>query len=487
MRWLCLGVTLVVGGCAVHTVEQDAPPPLERLTLAESFSRAGADGQLGARWWSEYGDSALDQAVETAISGNLDLAVAYERVLQAGALVRQSGASWWPTLDVSVSANRSRMNIYTGDFLPDEASGLVDDAGPKGIEVGSYPMSVAATYEVDLWGRIGHVQSGAEARARAGALDAVALAMTVRARVVDLWFAIAEARAMRSLMDQQIETAKVYLKLTEERFALGQASTLDIRQQRRELAALGAELPLLDAQRDVLIQQLQVLSGRSPHPDADPSLPTSGLPDVPSVPALGVPAELLRRRPDLLALETAVRAADHDVGAAIAARFPSLRLTASTGFQDREIGDLFGAWVWNLVGNLTAPIFDGGRRSAEVDRRRSALRETVLRYEKGVLQAMAEVEEALTRLEHQGHHVAALDVQLAEARATLEEARARYGQGLISYLPVLGALKSVHGTERQRLRAQRTHLSYGVQLARALGGGWSVLSAPTAHEPGAPR
>jgi multidrug efflux system outer membrane protein len=161
-------------------------------------------------------------------------------------------------------------------------------------------------------------------------------------------------------------------------------------------------------------------------------------------------------------------------------------LTASTGFQDREIGNLFGAWVWNLVGNLTAPIFDGGRRAAEVDRRRSALKESVLRYEKGVLQAMAEVEEALTRLHHQDRHMVALEVQLVEARATLDEARARYGQGLLTYLPVLGALKAVQTTERQRLRAHRTHLSYGVQLARALGGGWQVSRDPTAHEPGAP-
>jgi outer membrane protein, multidrug efflux system len=486
MRWLLFGIGLTVGGCALHTVDKDVAPVLERVTLAESFSRAGAGRELDARWWSEYGDPGLDQAVDAAISGNLDLAVAYERVLQAGALVRQAGASWWPTLDLSVSANRQRMNVYPRDFLPDEASGLVEDTGAKGIEVGSYPMSVAATYEVDLWGRIGHVQSGAEARARSGALDAVSLAMTIRAQVVDLWFAIAEARGLRALMDEQIETANVYLKLTEERFSLGQASTLDIRQQRRELAALSAELPLLDAQREVLIQQLHVLSGRAPHADTGGALPDTRLPGVPSIPTVGVPAELLRRRPDLVALETAVRAADHDVGVAIAAQFPSLRLTASTGFQDREIGDLFGAWVWNLVGNLTAPIFDGGRRSAEVDRRRAALKESVLRYEKGVLQAMAEVEEALTRLEHQGHHVSALDVQLAEARATLQEARARYGQGLITYLPVLGALKSVQGTERQRLRAQRTHLSYGVQLARALGGGWNASTDPTAHEPGAP-
>ena len=486
MRWLLVGLTLCVGGCAIHTVEKDAAPVLERVTLAESFSRVGADRELGHRWWSVYGDQRLDEAVDSAISRNLDLAVAYERVLQAGALVRQSGASWWPTLDLSVSANRQRMNIYTGDFLPDEAAGLVSDAGPKGIEVGSYPMSVAATYEVDLWGRIGHVQSGAEARARAGALDAVSLAMTIRAQVVDLWFAIAEARALRSLMDEQMETSTVYLKLTEDRFSLGQASTLDIRQQRRELAALRAELPLLDAQREVLVQQLAVLSARPPHGMADAELPEATLPEAPLIPEVGLPADLLRRRPDLVALETSVRAADHDVGAAIAARFPALRLTASTGFQDREIGNLFGAWVWNLVGNLTAPIFDGGRRAAEVDRRRSALKESVLRYEKGVLQAMAEVEEALTRLHHQGRHMAALEVQLDEARATLDEARARYGQGLLSYLPVLGALKAVQTTERQRLRAHRTHLSYGVQLARALGGGWQVSKDPTAHEPGAP-
>ncbi len=486
MRCLILSLALATTGCAVHTVEPDQPLELGRVSLQSAFERAGTERSLDARWWSVYADEGLDQAVEAAVAGNLDLAAAYERVQQAGAAVRQAGAAWWPSLDLSVSANRQRMNIYTGDFIPDEAAGLVSDPGPKGIEVGAYPMSVAATYEVDLWGRLGHAQSGAKARARAGALDATAMTMTVRAQVVDLWFALAEAKAIKVLMDQQIETAQTYLSLTEDRFALGQASTLDIRQQRRELAALKAELPLLDAQREVLAQQLAVLSGRSPSTARDATQPEASLPEAPAVPDVGVPAELLRRRPDLVALETAVRAADHDVGVALAARFPALRLTASTGYQDREVSNLFGAWVWNLMGNLTAPLFDGGRRGAEVDRRRAALRESLLRYEKGVLQAMAEVEEALTRLEHQGRHIAAMEIQLKEARATLEEARARYSQGLITYLPVLSALRAVQGAERQRLSAQRTNLSYGVQLARALGGGWTGSHQPQIQETGAP-
>ena len=273
MRAYVLSLALLTGGCAVHTVNSQNAPKMERVTLAQAFQREGTERTLEAQWWVAYGDPKLDRAVELAVAGNLDLAAAFERVNQAGALVRQAGAAWWPSVDLSVSANRQRMNIYTGDFIPDEAAGLVSDPGPKGIEVGSYPMSVAATYEVDLWGRLGHVQSGAKARAQAGALDAVSMAMTIRAQVVDLWFALAEARAILALQNQQIQTAMTYLKLTEDRFAVGQASTLDIRQQRRELAALRAELPLMEAQREVLAQQLAVLSGRAPHATQDGPLP----------------------------------------------------------------------------------------------------------------------------------------------------------------------------------------------------------------------
>ena len=165
MRWFVLCLIFSVTGCAVHTVRDGQPPALERVTIESAFSRAGSGLDLDARWWSVYGDEGLENAVAEAVSGNLDLAAAYERVRQAGALVRQAGATWWPSVDLSVSATRQRMNIHTGDFLPDAAQDYIDDSGPKGIEVGSYPMSVAATYEVDLWGRIGHVQSGAQARA----------------------------------------------------------------------------------------------------------------------------------------------------------------------------------------------------------------------------------------------------------------------------------------------------------------------------------
>jgi multidrug efflux system outer membrane protein len=477
-------IALTVTACAVHTVKPELE--LERIHLADAFERSGDGSLQDGQWWTVYGDPALDRAVDRAVEGNLNLAAAFERVTQAGALVRQAGAAWWPSVDVSVAATRQRMNIYTGDFLPDEASGLVKDTGPKGIEVGAYPMSVAATYEVDLWGRLGHSQGSAKARARAGALDAAALVMTVRAQVVDLWFALAEARALRDLLHQQIATAQTYLDLTSERFALGLASALDVRQQRRELASIRAELPLIEAQHEVLAQQLAVLSGRTPQGALSAELPEARLPDAPAVPDVGLPAELLRRRPDLLAHEAHVRAADHDIGVALANRFPALRLSASTGYQDREVGDLFGAWVWNLASNLTAPIFDAGRRKAEVERRRSVLTERLRGYEQAALQAMAEVEEALARSARQREHLAALDVQLSEARATLDEARARYLRGLISYLPVLGALGSVHATERARVRAHRTLLSYSVALARALGGGWDPTPETTAQTAGAP-
>ncbi|MEC9072711.1 MAG: TolC family protein, partial [Myxococcota bacterium] len=164
----------------------------------------------------------------------------------------------------------------------------------------------------------------------------------------------------------------------------------------------------------------------------------------------------------------------HRVGVAIADRFPALRIGGSTGFQDRDISELFTNWVWSLAANVVAPLFEGGRRAAEVERTRAVLEERLHQYGGVVLRALGEVEDALSGERRQKEHLSALSTQLDDARATLEEARRRYVAGLVDYLPVLTALQSVQQVERQAVSARRQCLSFRVQLSRALGGAWGV-------------
>lgn len=448
---------VAMGACAMHQV---APEAFSPVAVPEAFSLGEGSPLPEDPWWRAYGDPGLTRAVEAALAGNLDLAGAWARVRQARAVARQAGAGSWPQVDIQVGASRQQTNFDLGEPI-----------GVRTIETQSYPLSIGAAYEVDLWGRLSHQRSATSEEAAAVADDAAALAMTLQAQVVETWFALAEQIAQEALLREQLRMAQSHLDLVETRFSHGSGTALDIRQQRQQVAGLRSELPLLASRRQVLAHQLAILKGQAPvAPALD--VPTPKLAKSPSVAQAGIPAALLHRRPDVRAARRRVAAADHRVGTALADRFPRLQLSASTGYQDRALDSLLTNWVWNLAANLVAPMVDGGRREAEVAGRRAVLDERVAAYGASVLRALGEVEDALTRRARQGEHIEALDRQLVEARKTHMEARSRYTQGLVDYLPVLRALEGVQQIERRRLSSHRQWLSYDVQLARALGGGW---------------
>jgi outer membrane protein TolC len=202
--------------------------------------------------------------------------------------------------------------------------------------------------------------------------------------------------------------------------------------------------------------------------------------------ALRLPADLLKRRPDVRRAQLSLAAADYRVAAAVADRFPAVRIGGETGFQSSSFGDvgnIFNNWIWSVMANLTWPVFDGGRRKAEVDRTKAVVRERIDAYGQVVLLAIQEVEDALVLERKQAEYLRELEGQVTLARATLREARMRYVNGLNDYLPVLAALQSLQELERSRLTARRNLLTFRVQLYRAMGGAWpEVLTDPA--EPG---
>ncbi|MGM0574239.1 MAG: efflux transporter outer membrane subunit [Myxococcota bacterium] len=447
----------LLAGCALHDVEESPEPP---APVPEGYSRAG-DAPLDADgWWHAFGDPGLDAAMARTLDDNLDLGRAWARVDQASALARQSRAGWWPQIDASLGAQKQQQHIFASEPI-----------GKITSKTSIFNMSVGASYEVDLWGKVREAKEAADLDLQATREDLESLAVTLTSQVAETWFALAEQRALRALLDEQIEVAEEYLELVSLRFRQGFASALDVRQQRQQVRRLQSQTPLVDAQIDVLRTQLAVLQGRAPKAEVD--TPEAGLPEPPPLPDPGVPADLLQRRPDVESARLRVAAADHRVGVAIADRFPALRFSGSTGFQDPSIVDIFSSWIWNLAANLVAPIVDGGRRAAEVDRARAVVEERLKAYGQTVLVAVKEVEDALARETWQRRHVEAIEAELASARQTLEEARTRYLQGLIDYLPVLTALQGVQQAEQRLLSARRQLLSIRIQLHRALGGTWT--------------
>lgn len=452
----------LLSGCAwLHPVDHERPAP---VIVPEAFSGGTATSSVAeGRWWTAFDDDALDELQSKAFAHNLDLRRAFLRLERAMAVSDAADAAWWPTLDASGSISQSQ-RLFPVARNPDGSAqfGVVTQ--------NSGALQLAAGYELDVFGRVKSQTSAAGFELLASRYDVDAIAMSISAQVAEAWYQLVEQRAALALIDAQIAANATYLELTELRFAEGLATALDVLQQRQQVAGSNAQRPLVEARIAVLEHQLAVLLGAPPEHLESPA--RAAFPALPALPGVGVPADLVRRRPDVRAAEARVVAADYRVGAAIAARFPALRLEGSYGLQILSIAGFFDNIVRSLTASLLAPIWDGGRRAAEVDNARAVLEDAVTAYGQTVLVAFQEVEDALAREKKQREHLVEVDKQVEAAQRTLDEALNRYLAGLDPYLPVLTALRQFQQVEQQRLAAQRQLLSFRIQLCRSLGGSW---------------
>jgi NodT family efflux transporter outer membrane factor (OMF) lipoprotein len=456
---VALAAAALVTGCRVHTVNE-RPEPVLGAPVPERFARdtGAAGGETTARWWEVFAHPQISQAVDIALGQSLDLKRAYARVSQAEALASAAGAGQYPSLNANAQVGGAR-NVFNLGSL-----------GLRSIEAANYNLSVSAAYEVDLWGRVAATKSASDEDLAATREDIDTLGIAISARVVESCLGIAGERELLRLLDAQEAANAKLVNLVELRFAQGLASAIEVYQQRQQLAALRAQRPLASARVAVFENQLSVLMGRPPG-SVEMQLPEN-LPPIPPMPSAGVPSEVLARRPDVRAAMRRVVAADHRVGAAIAAQYPTISLSASTGFQAPDLAILFESWVWNLIAGIVQPIFDGGRRAAEVDRARALVEDAVHAYSQAVLTALGEVEDALVHNAHQQEHLALLESQQAIAKQAFEESEVRYLNGLSTYLEVLTALRALQQSEQAVLQARRQLASHRVQLHRALGGSW---------------
>jgi NodT family efflux transporter outer membrane factor (OMF) lipoprotein len=442
-----LAALALVAGCASHT-----PAARPTAPLSDTFSRSGT-AALPDRWWLAIPDPALHRLVEAGLAGNLDLRAAWARLEQADAQLRGTHAASRPTLDASASGRAS-------------ASGDGDStATDRGASFG-----LAASYEVDLWGRVRAGRDAAVASTAATAHDVQAAAMTLSAEIASAWYALVAARAEDALLARQQISSQATLDLVTARVAAGLVASDDQTRQEQSVESLRASRALAAADIAVLEHRLAVLVGRAPTDAVAPA--STALVALPALVATGVPSETLQRRPDVQAAFARVEAADFAVAEAVAARYPRLSISAQA-----SIDAPFTGWLTSLVAGLAAPLYDGGARRAEVDRSRAALVEAILGYQQLVLDAATEVEDALVREARQGENVASIDRQLALSAKVLAAARQRYTAGVVDFLRVLEAEQTHQSLERQRLTAEQARIENRIALYRALAGEWG-LTAP---------
>jgi NodT family efflux transporter outer membrane factor (OMF) lipoprotein len=466
MRFLCtlaLLAALTLTGCSFFVPETRLPA---HDAVPDSYSNQAAAGDTAQRWWETFQSDQLNALVEEALGGNFSLKESWARLRQVEALAIQSGAARWPGLSVEAG-------VSGGGQLDTQRNG---DTIYTPLE--SYRLGVASTYEVDLWGRIRSKQRAAILSASASREDLNTAAISLAANVTTRWIGVMSQRMQKKLLQRQLEANITVVDLLELRFRKSLASALDVFQQRQIVEQVRAQMPLAEQQEQRLLNELALLLGRMPF--EAPKVAAEPLTIPQDVPATGLPIQLLSARPDIRAAMFRLEAADWTVSGARADRLPTIRLTGSAAYRAGELDALFDNWLFNLAAGLTAPLFDGRQRSAEVERQRAVVDESLAAYRRTILNAVREVEDALVDEQKLREHLLGLNAQLGAARSALDEARQRYRGGLNDYLPVLTQLVSVQNLERTIINRTADLLVARVDLFRALGGGW-----PRALEPAA--
>ncbi len=428
------------------------------------FSEPTAEVQVNlSPWWTRFGDPTTTELVEAALEHNTDLRVAAARLLEAQASLDGSKASLWPQLNYNLSASHTK----TSFVLP--------EMGRRTIYSTTYSTGLSLSYQLDLFGKLKRSRQGAWASYLAEEANRLTVEHTVVAGVVRSRVALANAQEAARIAREIRDSWKETLNSIERRYSLGLGGAVDLYLARENLAATEATLSQLEATIRVARNSLDVLLGRAPGsgPEIPETLPE--LPDLHPVPA-GIPAALLDQRPDLIRAEMQLEAATYGVGAALADLYPSLSLTASGGTSSDALSDLLDskASVYNLVGNLLGPIFAGGQRKAAVRAARARADAAAAAYSGAVLQALADVENALAKDAANRRRLTEIRRQLENARAADQLARDRYARGVEAFLKVLETERRLRVAEQSMISARADAWNTRIDLFLALGGDWSL-------------
>lgn len=464
----------LIAGCAIGPAYER---PAAELPAAWTGAPAQGVAMTGERWWTLYGDPALDRLIEEALAHNQDLALAAARVDEARALVQVSDSARMPSVDAQFQGDRSRFSERTATPLPPGTP----------IESSNYRAQLNIAYEVDLWGRL----RSATRAARANLLSTEAARETVRitlvTEVVRGYYTLLALDAQVAATDRALALRNNGLDLQRVRAKAGLTNDFNLRQLEAEVAAAQAQLPVLQANLTAQELALAVLAGRSPRAITEGAVARrteQGEPQTPVVPE-GLPSDLLLRRPDIVEAEQRLIAANARIAEARASLFPRIALTGFLGSESAALGNLFSgpATIWSLAFALAQPIFQGGRLFAEIDVVKARERQAVAQYQKTLQTSFSEVRQALSTQIRARETFDAETIRAGALGEALRLARIRYQNGLISLLEVLDAERNLLQAELNRADALRAQRAAVADLVKALGGGWQGLEAtPVAQQ-----
>lgn len=458
------GLALLLAGCAVGPDYVGPPSPSLPSRWRNAPAAPSADHAALTRWWRRLGDPLLGRLIEEAVEANPDVANAKARIREARATLAQTAASLFPSIEGTGSATHNKAS----------SSASVDSIGTDVAPYGLYQAGFDASWELDLFG--GN-HRGLEAALRGEQSAEDDLSSTLLTLIGDVASYYIEARGYQAriaLANRTSSSQRDTERLTRSKFNAGSATAVDVAKATAQAASTEANVPTYEAARAADIHRLGILLGRAPGALATTMTGAAPLPD-PRLPLpAGIPADLLRNRPDVASAERKLAQATAKIGQAEADRYPSVSLTGSVATSALRLGDLakYSSVSWSIGPSVTVPVFDAGKRYAAVKIAEAQRDQSFATFQSTLLTALEDVENALVSLSTERVRIRKLSEAATNYREAARLSRALYENGSSSFIDVLDAERSLYSAEDSLLQSRTSMAKDYVALAKALGGGW---------------
>jgi NodT family efflux transporter outer membrane factor (OMF) lipoprotein len=469
--FLLTAALLSLAGCAVgpryKTPPVPAPPAYKEIGNWKTAQPS--DQNLGGNWWEIFQDPQLNALEQQINVSNQNLKAAVAQYQEARAALRYARADYYPTITTAPSATRQKFSANRPGSIA------------RGTTFNDFVFPVDLSYQVNAWGRVSRNVESYREQAQASAADLAVVNLTLHADLALDYFAARTLDAEEKLLQNTVAQYEQALQLNEERYKGGLASEVEVEQARTLLETTRAQLVGVGVDRSDYEHAAAVLVGKAPADFSLPSLPLTIPP--PPIP-VGVPSELLERRPDIAAAERRVASANAQVGLANAAYYPLVNIVGSGGFESGTITTLFQgpSALWAVGASAFSTIFDGGRRHALNDQAKAAYDASVASYRQTVLTAFQQVEDNLAALRVLEQEAGVQATAVQSAQRSLDLSNTRYEGGVTSYLEVITAQNVALSDEVTAVNILGRRMAGAVLLIEALGGGWERSSLPDRPE-----
>jgi NodT family efflux transporter outer membrane factor (OMF) lipoprotein len=465
---LGIGLTGCIVGPDYQSPEITAAPRQTPLATVDLPSRT-VEGEIDSAWWKSFRDPQLTSLVERLAAQNPDLKTAAERVIQSVAQRQVAASQGLPHVEGQSSSTYNRQS-------PNGTLSLLTPAPGASLEYSLFRDGVMSSWQLDLFGRVRRAVEAADANALAAVENRHGVALAALTELAQSYMQLRGTQNRLEIAKRNLRLAEQNVDLVNERFGGGVATTLDLAQARAQQATIAATLPPLRIQEAELINAIGLLLGDAPRALEAELQRSRMLPRMPRRVAVGLPGTLVRRRPDVREAEAHLHEATAQTGVAVASFYPDVTLNGAASVESLRLSNLFTptSAAFAVGPSISIPIFEGGQLRGVLTLRESRQRETAIFFQKTVLQAWKEVDDALTAYREAQHRRADVARSVTENQAALQAARQRYSEGAINFLNVTTTQAQLLQSENDLADSDTQIATNLVNVYRALGGGWEV-------------